>query len=351
MTVAALLALWLGGVTGAAFLVSWFGTGVALRALRVLGAVAHPNARSSHTVPTPNGGGVAPVAALLLAWGLAALTAPAAFGAGAAAPERVLVIAAALAAMSFFDDLGRRLSPAVRLGAQVLAVAGGLATVPPGILLGLPVWAEVAFTGLAWLWFINLFNFMDGIDGLAGTETIAIGFGAAVVAALLALAPIYTLYGLTAAAAALGFLMWNWRPAKVFLGDVGSVPLGYLLGWLLLQLAAHGGWAAALLLPLFFVADATVTLLRRLMHGAAPWRAHREHFYQRAAAAVGDHAAVVLWVASLDAALVTLALAATIVPTAATSSLAAGATLTAALLWYLARRSALAPPAEDSPRR
>ena len=83
-------------------------------------------------------------------------------------------------------------------------------------------------------------------------------------------------------AAALGFLRWNWHPAKIFLGDVGSIPLGYLLGWMLLQLAASGSWAPAIILPLYFFSDATLTLLRRMMQGKKFWHGHREHFYQLA---------------------------------------------------------------------
>lgn len=342
------LALWLGGLTVAAFVISWLGTGLALRFLRLIGALESPNHRSSHTVPTPNGGGVGPVVALLLTWSVAALSAPAAFGAGTAAPDRILVIAAALGAISWIDDLRRNLSPLVRLAAQVLAVVGGLATIPPGLFLGLPAWAELTLAAVIWVWFINLFNFMDGIDGIAGTQTIVVGFGIAVVAVLLGAAPIHALYGLTAAAAALGFLLWNWRPARVFLGDVGSIPLGYLLGWLLLQLAAHGGWAAAILLPLFFVADASITLLRRMLRGQAPWRAHREHLYQRAAAAMGDHAAVVLLMVYLDAFLIVLALAATVIPALAWPAVGVGAVLTAGLLWYLGHRATATRP-KDAP--
>ncbi|MBV9152819.1 MAG: hypothetical protein JO204_13685, partial [Alphaproteobacteria bacterium] len=145
-----------------------------------------------------------------------------------------------------------------------------------------------------WLWFVNLFNFMDGIDGLAGVEAAAIGVGLLLFAAVgsemdpgLAAAPA------AIAAAALGFLVWNWAPARIFLGDVGSVPLGYLLGFLLLDQAARGHWEIALILPLYFLADATITLLRRLLRGERVWEAHRSHFYQRAVQRGFGHAAVV----------------------------------------------------------
>ncbi len=94
--------------------------------------------------------------------------------------------------------------------------------------------------------------------------------------------------------------MWNWAPARIFLGDVGSVPLGYLLGFLLLDVAARGHWKIALILPLYFLADATLTLVRRLLRGERVWQAHRQHFYQRAVQRGLGHAAVVRRVIAAD---------------------------------------------------
>jgi UDP-N-acetylmuramyl pentapeptide phosphotransferase/UDP-N-acetylglucosamine-1-phosphate transferase len=119
------------------------------------------------------------------------------------------------------------------------------------------------------------------------------------------------MFGAAAAAAALAFLRWNWQPARLFMGDVGSVPLGYLLGWLLLTLAGSGYWAQALILPLYFLADASWTLLRRLARGEKIWRPHREHFYQRAVQAGRSHAEVALRVMSADIVLIGAALWAT----------------------------------------
>jgi len=141
---------------------------------------------------------------------------------------------------------------------------------------------------------------------------------------------------LTAAAAALGFLRWNWHPAQIFLGDIGSVPLGFLIGWLLLLAAARGLWAPALILPLYYLGDATLTLLRRIAARAAVWRAHREHFYQRALGRDGDHAAVARMVLLTDVILVALALGALQRPV---PSLVLAATAVAILLALLAQRA------------
>jgi UDP-N-acetylmuramyl pentapeptide phosphotransferase/UDP-N-acetylglucosamine-1-phosphate transferase len=106
-----------------------------------------------------------------------------------------------------------------------------------------------------------------------------------------------------------GFLPFNWYPARVFLGDVGAIPVGFVSGWLLISLAMTGQWAAALILPLYYVADATLTLLRRLLHGDKPWEAHREHFYQRATPVGTSHATTALKVLAADCALIALAVA------------------------------------------
>ncbi len=279
-----------------------------LRLLRRRAVLDHPTPRSSHTVPTPRGGGLAVVAVVVPVWAAAGLDA------GAPLPE-VLALAGgavALAVVSWFDDLAG-LTPPWRLLAQAAAVAVVLAAMPAhGPFFGglLPPGVDLLAAGLLWVWFINLFNFMDGIDGIAGAETAAIGVGVALVAAAGGLDGTLALYGLSAAAAALGFLWWNWQPARIFLGDVGSVPLGFLLGWLLLALSAHGHWAPALILPLYYLADATVTLGRRALRGEPLWRAHRQHFYQLAVQRGLGHGAVVLRVVAADVVLIVLAVVA-----------------------------------------
>ncbi|MDQ2106242.1 MraY family glycosyltransferase [Azospirillum isscasi] len=298
------------------FALSWLLTGRVLAYLRRKAILDHPNDRSSHSIPTPRGGGWGVMLTLLPVWTLITVTAD--------HPVRALPILAgtvALMAVSWMDDR-RGLGPAPRFLAQTAAVVAGLSALPGGALPGgalpgdglvfqglLPFWADRLAAAVGWLWFVNLFNFMDGIDGLAGGEAASIGAGLALVASLGALDPALALYGLAAAGAALGFLVWNWHPAKLFMGDVGSVPLGYTLGWLLLAMAASGLWVAALLIPAYFLADATFTLLRRLAEGKKVWQAHREHFYQKATQRGRNHAQVVRLVLALNAALLLLAVA------------------------------------------
>jgi len=219
----------------------------------------------------------------------------------------VLFGAALLAGISWLDDL-RGLSPAVRLPAQLVAVGlGMIVLIPAGpvfqgwLIPGL----DVVGAGLLWLWFVNLFNFMDGIDGLAGSEAAAIAIGLVLFAGVGAGSdPGLAALAVTIVAAALGFLVWNWAPARIFLGDVGSVPLGYLLAFLLLDVAARGRWKIALILPLYFLADATLTLVRRLARREPVWQAHRQHFYQRAVQRGLGHAAVVRRVIAADLVLI-----------------------------------------------
>ncbi len=297
-----------------------------------------PNPRSSHAAPTPRGGGIALVAVLLAAWlalwlsGVTAIDAPGLWLA--------LAAAAGLGLISWLDDVRGGLSPLIRLAGQAAAVAAGLFALPgEGLIFqgALPLALDWALTGLVWLWFINLFNFMDGIDGIAGSEAAALGVGVFLAGLLAAAGQGLAPFGLALAAAAAGFLIWNWQPAKVFLGDVGSVPLGYLLGWLLVGLAAQGLWQAALILPAYYVADATTTLVRRLLRGERVWRAHREHCYQLAVRAGRSHAQVVATISLANCGLIGLALATLANAWAGWAALAAAAVLVAFLLWYLRR--------------
>ncbi len=333
-----MLALIAAPLTGFA---TWALARLSIDLLAAGGVMDRPNARSSHSRAVPRGGGIAVIAMVLPGWLVLAL-----LTGQASRLWPVLAAAAALALLSFADDL-RGLAPLPRILAHGGAVALGVLLLPGDALLfggWLPPWADRAFTGLAWLWFVNLFNFMDGADGLAGVETVAVAGGLACALALLPPAaalsslPLMPLAAVLAGAGA-GFLALNWHPARLFLGDVGSVPLGYLLGWLLVWTAcAEGLWWLALALPLYYWADATSTLLKRAARGARLWQAHREHAYQAAILAGANHGQVARHIAALNLALVALALAAAggLVPPLAMLALALA--LVAAGLWHLRRR-------------
>jgi UDP-N-acetylmuramyl pentapeptide phosphotransferase/UDP-N-acetylglucosamine-1-phosphate transferase len=313
-----------------AALAAWALTGLYMRAMVAARRLEPPSERGMHAVPVPTGAGIAIVAPALVLWPFAQ--------AQAFAGEHTLLIGtcAVLAAMSWVDDR-YRLSPALRLPVHALAVALLLAWLGPEqrIVPGVPLVLERVLLGIGWLWFINLFNFMDGLDGLAGGEAIAVAVGYLAVAAAAGLAGALGNLALLIAAACAGYLYWNWHPARVFMGDSGAIPLGFALGWLMIDLACRGQWAAAAILPAYFAADATITLARRLLRGKKPWEAHREHFYQRAVLGGATPRAVVGLVSAANVVLAVLAVVSVRHPLAA---LAAATAVVAGLLAALRRR-------------
>ncbi len=307
------------------FALSWGASALTLRALRCGMVLDTPNERSSHARPVPRGGGLGFVVVILAAWTVLWLS-----GSTGSTPA-VIVGAVAVAAVSFADDL-RGVSLKVRLAVQAMAVVAALAWFPSGkpILADfLPLAVDRVLVGLAWLWFINLFNFMDGIDGIAGGEASVVAFGLVAIAATAPALGVASREAIVVGAAVLAFLPFNWRPARMFMGDVGSAGLGYLLGWLLIMAAAHGALVPALLLPLFFVLDATTTLLWRAWRRQPLGQAHRDHAYQHAVDKGLSHATVSGMVVGLGIVLVVLAVCSATAPLA---TLLLGLILTGALV-------------------
>jgi UDP-N-acetylmuramyl pentapeptide phosphotransferase/UDP-N-acetylglucosamine-1-phosphate transferase len=180
-----------------------------------------------------------------------------------------------------------------------------------------PLWIERVVLLLAGLWFVNLVNFMDGLDWMTVAEIVPVTGAMMILGALGEFAASSTLVAAALCGAMLGFAWFNRPVAKVFLGDVGSLPIGLLLGWSLLQLAWHQQVAAALLLPLYYLLDATVTLLRRMARGEPFWAAHRSHFYQRATDNGFSVWRVIGEVFALNIALAALAIGSVAAPSAA----------------------------------
>jgi UDP-N-acetylmuramyl pentapeptide phosphotransferase/UDP-N-acetylglucosamine-1-phosphate transferase len=240
-------------------------------------ALARPNARSSHLEPTPQGAGIAVIAASLAVAGVAAMSAE--LGVPAVLFSATLLIAL----VGFVDDirpipvLPRLLLQAASVGAVTFFLSPDLRIVPD-----LPLEVERGLILLAGLWFVNLVNFMDGLDLMTAAEAVPITGAIVLLGLINPFPPFATLLAAALFGAMIGFAPFNRPVAKVFLGDVGSLPIGLLLGWCLLQLASHQQLIAALLLPLYYLADATITLLRRMLRRQPFWAAHRTHFYQRA---------------------------------------------------------------------
>ena len=279
-----------------------------LRPWLVRYALARPNARSSHRVPTPQGGGIAVVVSAL-----AVATAPVfAMGGTAALPGFAILAGGAigLAILGGIDDI-RPLSARVRLMQQIATVAVVVAAMGPARILPepVPIGIERALLVLAGVWWVNAVNFMDGIDWITVAGMVPLTAALACFGIAGFVPPIPAIVAAALCGGLLGFAPANRPVARLFLGDVGSLPIGLLTGWMLLALASAGHLAAACLLPLYHLADATLTLLLRLSRGERVWEAHRSHFYQRAR----DHGfsvmAVVTRVFALNVALCGLAAA------------------------------------------
>ncbi len=302
-------------------------------------ALARPSARSSHRVPTPQGGGIAIIAAALLT--AAVLAAPTGIAIeGVELPVLALSVIV-LAVIGAVDDI-RPLPASLRLVIQAGAVAAVVLTAEGRLLPDMPLGLERAFAILAGLWFVNLVNFMDGLDWMTLAEFVP------PLAFLFALglagryAPEPTLVAGALLGGLLGFAPFNRPVARLFMGDVGSLPVGLIVAWLLFRLAGQGGLegglAAALILPLYPLADATLTLLWRLRRGDPVWQAHRSHYYQVATVNGFSVPSVVGSVFAVQAALAVLAGATLLWPSRAVTL--ACLVLAAGLVGWLLRRFA-----------
>ena len=289
---------------GAATLVaSAFLTAIVRRLALARGVLDHPNVRSSHAMATPRGGGLSIVVTVSVA--LTVLTL-----AGTMAPELLWALlggGGAVASVGLADD--HRPVPAwirliVHVGAAVWAAAwlGGPTTLVLNhhvVHLGL-IGLVLAVAGVTWV--LNLFNFMDGIDGIAASEAVFVSGAALPLMALCGVSGEVSAACLMIAAASLGFLLWNWPPASIFMGDVGSGYVGFVIGVLALAAARQSPaavWVWLILGGVFFV-DATVTLVRRAARGERIYDAHRSHGYQWLARRWGSHRRVTVAVMMLN---------------------------------------------------
>lgn len=256
-----------------------------------------PNFRSSHSDPTPRGGGIAIVVAFYC--GMVMMLLP---QSQSITPlPTVLLSGLFIALIGYWDD-HRHIPAGWRLLVHILTSAGALYLIKPLLLFD---FTDVSINQglfsyllacIFLVWMLNLFNFMDGIDGLAGSEAVFISSAASFISLLCLSDPtegqinfVYLL--LIFACANLGFLLWNWPPAKIFMGDVGSGFIGFLLGVFALESASIHllplwSW---LILSGIFLTDATITLMRRILRGKRWYVAHRSHAYQQAAGILGNH--------------------------------------------------------------
>lgn len=268
------------------------------------GIIDRPNERSSHTQPTARGGGIAIIGAVLVV-----LIAATAFPSGMKGDRTYLWLtswAVLLAVISFIDDL-RSVHPLWRFGCHAACAGAALFAIPWGG-VHLAPWLPAAAIGLilfVWLTgYTNAFNFMDGINGIAGFQAALTGAGMALLGGqAVGWDHPAVLFSAVLGGAGAGFLPHNFPKARMFMGDVGSAPLGFLLAAAALALTVAGGWwmlPALAMLHANFVLDTGITLARRVARGEKWHLPHREHFYQRLIRAGKSHAFVTGWEAVLQ---------------------------------------------------
>jgi UDP-N-acetylmuramyl pentapeptide phosphotransferase/UDP-N-acetylglucosamine-1-phosphate transferase len=300
--------IWLLLAAGVAAL-SWLITGLFVSKASPLRSIDHPNDRSLHTKPMPRSGGVAILATVLLGLGVAALGFAVIPPSGGVLPNdfasaSVWIVGSIVlvATVSFLDDRSG-LPIGLRFGVQVIAatiVVWGVGLTLPSI--SLPAiktielgWFAAPVTVLFLLWMTNLYNFMDGMDGFAGGMT-TLGFGFLAYFGWRAGHPIMLLTATVVSMSALGFLFHNFPPARIFMGDVGSISLGFTSGTLMLVGLRDGLFDLWVPIMIFspFILDATATIFRRMWQRQRIWEAHRDHYYQRLVLSGWGHRRTVL---------------------------------------------------------
>ncbi len=292
-----------------AFVLAWWFTNRLCLPGSFLSILAHPNERTLHSMPTPQTGGLAVIGSvvisLILAASVLAITQPskAVLPKGVASGSLWIVVSMLLIfVVSFIDDCVG-LPAVLRLGIQAVSafiIIGGvgltLSSIPipggPNILLGI---ASIPVSALVLLWMANLYNFMDGMDGFAGGMTF-FGFGFLAYFGWQAHFPVMLIIAVFVAMAALGFLTYNFPPARIFMGDAGSITVGFLAGTLMILGVRDGIFELWVPIMIFspFIVDATVTLIRRVLRRKKIWQAHREHYYQRLVLSGWTHRRTVL---------------------------------------------------------
>ena len=278
-----------------AFLITLLGTRLTILALRQRVVPIEPaSLRAGYKKPPLTGGGIAVVMALIICLLVADIN------------YCIIFSMFLLTAIALLSDLIDIPLP-VRLLVQLLAVLLVVNVVPIpnfGHIFSatFPVWLNKSITIILWMWFINLFSLMDGIDGMSPMEMICIGMGMCLITVLSGSIFPDTLssYALIVVTAGCGFLWWNWHPAKILMGEVGSIPIGFLLGYLLLLTITSGYPYAAAILPAYHVSDATLTAIRRLYKGKKLFTPYPDYYYLRALRSGRKQDAVVRYIFGIN---------------------------------------------------
>ncbi|PPR79481.1 MAG: putative undecaprenyl-phosphate N-acetylglucosaminyl 1-phosphate transferase [Alphaproteobacteria bacterium MarineAlpha2_Bin1] len=311
---------WYIGVTSLlAFLLSFFGCKLAINIFSKKKIFDEPNLRSSHSKATPIGAGIVIIFIILLYIFLYTLFKFLIYNDFNVSNLFIFIIVFTLAYISWKDDLNR-VSRIFRIFFHILAATIGINCLSdPGLVFQgiLPTSLDILLTIILWVWIINLTNFMDGIDGITGAGSIFTFFGSLIIFLIIGQSlefsnnSFITTFLLIITFSLLGFLFWNWYPAKIFLGDVGSIPIGFLIGWIIFELAIIELWHVSFLLPMYYFFDSTLTLLNRIIRKEKIFDPHRNHFYQKISQ-IYKHSRVVIYISLLNTSLVILSILGTL---------------------------------------
>lgn len=320
-----------------AFFFACVGTMGVRVALEYFAVMDHPEERSNHRAPVPRGGGIAVVLSMVC------------FLMAVRAPDFLVLGILIAAGVSLWDDL-KHLSVAKRLPVHALAAICAVAGLHDPVFQGaLPLWLDNILTVLLVVWFMNLFNFMDGIDEISVMQAVSLCLGMMLLEGSVPGLPRSLMFdGAAVMGAMLGFWIFNRHPARIFLGDVGSVPVGLTLAFFLLQVAGKGYWQAALILPAYYFTDATVTLALRLAKGRNIFKSHSEHAYQQAVRRGWAHISVVEYIFALNVVLMALAVASAAYPAYGLLALYAAYGLSLALMFLFAITRRAAPLSHEA---
>ncbi len=247
-------------------------------------ALASVNARSSHKVPTPQGAGIPMTFAIVGVFAVAIIFAPFLAGIDRTILAALAAGAALISALGFFDDV-KPLPVLPRVGGQIALIGLMLYVTPSYVALfdgALPLWVERLFAGVALFWMINLTNFIDGLDWLTVAQFTPVATILIILSIFAMPTPLVAMIMAPVLGGLIGFAPYNKPVAKLFLGDTGSLVIGLVGGYALYRVATDISFFAAVIIPLYALADTTITVIRRLTRGEKIWTPHRSHFFQRA---------------------------------------------------------------------
>jgi UDP-N-acetylmuramyl pentapeptide phosphotransferase/UDP-N-acetylglucosamine-1-phosphate transferase len=269
------------------FMISLLTIKISIKILSKTKTLDIPNERSNHNAPIIKGAGIGIITTFMMLYYIYfPIT------------DQIVTISLGLLCLLSFINDNRQISIIIRLLIQIICSFLVIKFWPPFLNLTileniLPSWVVLIIILIFFIWLINLFNFMDGIDGISGVQCIILGIGTGLCLFLSNETNKHE-YIITSflAGSGLAFLIWNWQPAKVFLGDAGSIPLGFLNAILVLLLFNNGLWYVALILNSYYFADSSITLLKRMLMKNKPWKAHKTHYYQIAVQNGSSHSKV-----------------------------------------------------------